>query len=303
MNLPKVSVVCTCYNQEDYVLDALNSVLRQEYPNLELIVVDDNSTDRSAEMILEFQARHPETLVIINEENLGICKSFNKGYSHSSGDYLVDLAADDILLPDRIALGVKSLETLGKEFGVNYCDCEFIDSNSESIGFQYKNKAHYKKLPQGNVFASLLARHMISSPTLLFRREVMEKLNGYDETLSFEDFDFWVRSSRYFYYSFTPFVLVQKRLLTGSLGKEQYHFQNRHIRTILEVCKKASALVHDKKEINALQKRISIEFRRSVRTGNLKEAKAFLALLRSTGSFFRFRGLYFLVSSFRSILR
>lgn len=303
MNSPRVSVICTCYNHEDYVIEALNSVLQQTYSNVELIVVDDNSTDNSGERILEFQARNPETLVIFNEENLGICKSFNKGFQQSTGDYLIDLSADDILLPERIESGVKSLESLGHKFGVNYCDCEIIDDQSEQLGFQYKNKVSYSRLPQGDVFIPLLAKHTISSPTMLFRKEVMEKLGGYDESLSFEDFDFWVRSSRYFYYSFTPEVLVQKRMLADSFSKEQYQYQNRHIRTIFEVCKKAAKLVHDKRERNALQRRIGIEFRRSIRTGNFKEAMAFLGLLRSTGSFFRFRGYYFLVSSFRSILR
>ena len=303
MNLPKVSVICTCYNHEDFVIEALNSVIGQTYPNIELIVIDDNSNDKSADRILEFQARYPETLVIFNEKNAGICTSFNKGLKHSAGEYLIDLAADDLLLPDRIEKGVKSLETLGDLFGVNYCDCEFIDATSESAGFQYKGKISYKKVPQGDVFIPLLSKHWISSPTLLFRKQVMEKLGGYDESLSFEDFDFWIRSSRIYYYSFIPEVLVKKRKLVNSLSNQQYQVQNPHIRTIFEVCKKASVLVRNKKERKALQKRVITELKRSLRTRNFREASAFLGLLRSTGSFFRFTGYHFLVSSFRSILR
>jgi glycosyltransferase involved in cell wall biosynthesis len=303
VNFPKVSVICTSYNHQDYVLEALNSVMSQTYPNIELIVVDDNSSDKSANRILQFQARNPETLVILNDKTLGICKSFNKGFRNSSGAYLIDLAADDILHNDRIEKGVQSLENLGKPFGVNFCDCEIIDQASETLGYQYKGKINYNKVPQGEVFASLLSRHWISSPTLLFKREVIEKLRGYDETLSFEDFDFWVRSSRYYHYSFTPEVLVTKRKLHDSLSPVQYQLHNSHIRSIIYVCKKAAVLVREKRERKALQKRIVIEMRRAIKTHNIREAKAFLQLLRSTGSFFRFWGYHFLVSSFRSMLR
>ena len=104
---PLVSVICLCYNQGEFINDAVNSVLNQEYSNIELIIIDDHSTDVSTEIIQEIVTKNPQIKAIYNPQNIGNCKAFNIGYYASSGEYLIDLAADDLLDPNRISKGLE----------------------------------------------------------------------------------------------------------------------------------------------------------------------------------------------------
>ena len=91
---PKVSVLMCNYNYGDYIAQAIKSVLEQTLTNFELIIVDDSSIYGSVEIISEKIKANPETIFIQNEYNLGNCKSFNRGYSKSTGSYIIDLSAD-----------------------------------------------------------------------------------------------------------------------------------------------------------------------------------------------------------------
>ena len=100
--MPWVSVICTAYNHEDFIDEALQSVVSQDYPNVELIVIDNASTDATAGRISAFIAHHPTIQFIQNRENLGLNRAFNQGLTRAGGRYVIDLSADDVLLPNRI---------------------------------------------------------------------------------------------------------------------------------------------------------------------------------------------------------
>src|SRR5687767_6161263 len=106
---PLVSVICLCYNQARFVREAVASVLAQTYPHVELIIVDDASTDDSAAVIRSIVQDNPAIRCLVLEKNVGNCKAFNTGLSLAKGDYIIDLAADDLLLPRRIESGVQAL--------------------------------------------------------------------------------------------------------------------------------------------------------------------------------------------------
>ena len=82
---PLVSIICHCYNHSKFVLETLKSVLNQTYDNIEVIVVDDFSTDNSADVISSFMVKHPEIKFIQNHRNLGITKSFNRILKKTKG--------------------------------------------------------------------------------------------------------------------------------------------------------------------------------------------------------------------------
>src|SRR6187455_35784 len=105
MNGPLVSVICLCYNQASFVREAVLSVIHQTYRDIELIIIDDASTDNSVEVISDVLKSHPSIKFIPLKKNVGNCKAFNMGYRLSRGQYLIDLAADDVLLPARIERG------------------------------------------------------------------------------------------------------------------------------------------------------------------------------------------------------
>ena len=150
---------------------------------------------------------------ILTDANLGNCAAFNLGFRASGGAYLIDLAADDILLPSRVSKGVDNLESRSSDYGVEFCDVELLLESSESEGTHFKRNADgelIEKVPEGDVYKNLVERYVINTPGMMIRRQVLDDLNGYDESLSYEDFDFWVRSSRKYHYAFTNDVLVQK---------------------------------------------------------------------------------------------
>ena len=131
----------------------MQSVLSQTYKNYELIVVDDGSTDESAAIIEKFQKQHPEITFIRLEKNEGICKAFNTAFKICTGEFIIDLAADDILLPERLERGIKIFETLDDSYGVIFSDAEWIDAQGKRLCF-HSEKYPHDTIPQGNIYES-----------------------------------------------------------------------------------------------------------------------------------------------------
>ena len=260
----KVTVICICYNHAPYVMESMQSVLDQTYKNYELLVVDDGSTDNSVPVIEAFQKKHPQIKFIKQQKNLGICKAFNSAFRISTGDFLIDLAADDILLPQRLESGVKTFEALSKDVGVIFGDAEWIDEGGQHLSF-HSQKYPHQTIPQGDVYKDLIERYFICSPTMMFRREVLDALGGYDENLTYEDFDFWIRSSRIFQYHYVSEILVKKRKLKNSLSEKQFKILNRHNYSTYRVCLKIASLNKTKDERDALERRLQYEMRQCIR--------------------------------------
>jgi glycosyltransferase involved in cell wall biosynthesis len=283
MKKPLVSVICLCYNHSSYVGEAIQSVFQQTYDEVELIVVDDGSTDGSPQEIRNLLDGLPNVEFLALEENQGNCKAFNQGLKLAQGKYVIDLAADDVLCPERIELGVKALEAVGESYAVHFTDAYFINKKSEMIGSHYPRDNAGKLLievPQGDVYADLLARYIVCTPTMMMRKSVLDELGGYDELLAYEDFDFWVRSSRNYNYLYTDAILVKKRLLNTSLSMTQYTKNSPMLWSTFQVCEKAYTLNRNKYEDEALIKRIRYELRQALLSANYPVARKFLELLQ-----------------------
>ncbi|MEQ9404273.1 MAG: glycosyltransferase [Cyclobacteriaceae bacterium] len=279
MNQPLVSIICLSYNHSEFVAEAISSVLGQNYPNIELIVVDDGSSDDSRQVIEEY-IKGTDSKFIVLEKNVGNCKAFNKGFRKSKGDFIIDLAADDVLLPDRVMEGISSFNK--NDIGVHFCNTVFIDINGNETGYHFEHNKDGKlmqEVPQGDVYIDLIERYFISPPTMMIRREVLEELDGYDETLLYEDFDFWIRSSRNWKYGYTDKVLVKKRILDNSHSKSQFQFRSSHQKSTLAVCQKIKALNRTVDENQALRRRCWYEIKQCIRQGNFSLIPYFMRLL------------------------
>ncbi|NEM98306.1 glycosyltransferase family 2 protein [Pontibacter burrus] len=277
MPLPRVSIICLCYNHERFLKEALDSALAQTYPNLELIVVDDSSTDNSPTIIDEYCRRFPQISFISTGQNVGNTKAFNIGWRASEGEFIIDFATDDVLLPDRVEKQVNQFLALDKSYGVVYSDAAYIDDHSN---FLHLHSQKYKPSLDADVFREVLKRYFICPPTMMMRREVLEELNGYDETLAYEDFDFWVRSARNWNYSYLPEITTKRRLHHNSLSAKYYTSDGKMLRSTLEVCQKAVKLLRTKDEKTALIQRLKYEIRHAYLTNHFTETKQFLKLLR-----------------------
>jgi len=265
-NNPLVSVICLCYNHELFVIETLESVLNQTYANFELIIVDDCSTDTSVEKINQWLQNNPKCKFIQNQHNLGNTKSFNIAAQHSNGTYLIDLAADDLLLPNCIEKQVKTFETSGfKNLGLVYGNVQNINESHEILNEYFPVNEDNKvisKRPTGSIFSSIIdSGKTICSVSAMFTKEAFLKLNGFDEKLAYEDLDFWIRLSKVYEIDFIDAILVQKRLVSNSLGS-QFHdksYSKRINTSTIMILNKAYALCDSKIEYRNLLKRIHYE--------------------------------------------
>lgn len=278
--LPLVSIVCLCHNHLAYLRQAIQSVLDQSYPKIELIVVDDGSTDGSKDMIQAF-IKGKDIQFIDIPTTIGNCAAFNKGFRISKGEYIIDLAADDILLPERVLKGINTF--LNSSAGVTFCDVMNVNENGLELTTHFKRDEKnelQEQVPEGDVYMDLIKYYFISPPGMMIKREVLEELEGYDETLLYEDFDFWIRSSRNWKYAFTNEVLVQKRKVSGSLSEQQFRYKSKHQKTTFRVCQKIKKLNRSSKENSALRKRCIYEIRQCLKQGNIDLIPKFIGLLR-----------------------
>lgn len=281
MSAPLVSIICLCHNQSPWVQEALEAAWTQAYPSLELVVVDDASTDTSVLEIKKWLKDRPGVKFIPLQENIGNCRAFNIGLSQAKGRFIIDLAADDVLLPERVAVGVQALQEAGPEWGVHFSDAWYIDAAGNFLKPHYKRNVKGELLqpvPQGWVYKEVLEQYFICTPSMLMRREVLEQLGGYDESLAYEDFDFWVRSAKQWKYCYTDKVLVNKRVVPHSWSARQYEATNAQLASTLSVCKKAQALNNSPEEDRALARRLRFELRQALRYRQAHIAAAFLAL-------------------------
>lgn len=271
-----VTVICLCYNHAEFVVETLNSVLNQSYPNVELIIADDCSTDNSVEVIENWLKNHPKILFVKNEKNLGNTKTFNKAFKHSKGDYLIDLAADDLLLPDCVSKQVQAFEDLSLEnLGIVYGNVENIleDGSFDSYYFPVNDKGNVlKKRTSGDVYLEVLTGETMCSASALVKRNVFENLGGYDENLAYEDLDFWIRASRIYNFAFLDAVVIQKRIVKTSMTADFHRKRSKRAKKInfstYLIIKKALQLNKTKEEDSALLKRVHYELLLAYKTGN-----------------------------------
>jgi glycosyltransferase involved in cell wall biosynthesis len=270
-NNPLVSIICVSYNHERFVAEAILSVLNQSYKNIELIVVDDGSTDNSVEIIKKIGVR------LIALEHNGYTAAFNEAWKVCKGDFIIDLAADDVLPPERVRMGVDEFSKYGEDYGVQFGDVLYM---TEDAILKNKHSEKFPYPPQGDVYLPLITKYFVVAASQMIRRSVLKKLNGFDETLAYEDFDFWIRSSREFKYFYTPGVLVKKRIVKGSMSDNQFRKGSEQQLSTYRVCEKILALNKSAEENSALKKRLWYELRQSLLRTDFALAGKYFQLLK-----------------------
>ncbi|OXA76663.1 hypothetical protein SAMN05444397_101151 [Flavobacterium aquidurense] len=263
-----VTIICLCYNQEKYVVESLFSAINQDYPFIEVIVVDDFSTDNSKETIEKWLINYPEVQFIPNETNLGSTKSFNKALKLAKGDYIIDLACDDVLLPNCVSSQLKAFqESSFKNLGVVYGNAELINDKGNSYFYYFPvdfDKKTIEKRATGDIYLSVISGgNSICSVSSMVKKSVFDTLNGYDENLAYEDLDLWIRASRIYNFDYIDKILIKKRISTTSLGthffiKNDARSKKINYSTYL-IIQKAIRLNQSKIEHRAILKRMHFE--------------------------------------------
>ena len=185
-NYEKVSVLMSTYNEPlDWIREAVDSILNQTYPNIEFIIIVDKPDNRELILLLEeYKKENNNIVLIINEKNLGLVESLNKGIQCATGEYIARMDADDISESARIEKQVRYL----KENSYNLVGSYFTP-------FWLDNRKHVCVLPKkdGAIRETFRHRNCVQHPTWLGEKKVFIELNGYRNIDACEDFDFLVR--------------------------------------------------------------------------------------------------------------
>lgn len=194
-NLPMVTVGVPLYNHEKYIVKCLQSIVKQSYKNIELIVIDDDSPDNSYEVAKNYlENQNYNNYSIKTRPNKGLCNTLNEIAKQAKGKYISIIASDDFWMLNKIEEQVAFLE--------NYPDIALVHSNSIKVDDQ-DNEIGYvdysSKENSGNLYESIIhGKGGINTPSHLYRTDVYEKIGYYDPSFRFEDTDFWLRLTKVF---------------------------------------------------------------------------------------------------------
>lgn len=201
-NGPFISVLMCVYNGEEYLAEAIGSILNQSYSNFEFIIINDGSTDKSESIILSFE--DDRIRYVKNESNLKLIPSLNKGLNLVKGKYIVRMDADDICFPNRIEEQVDFLER-HPDAGVVGC---FVTTLGQDNGRVIK----FKTQPDEIKFKLFFNNHVFH-PTVVIRTSLIRDFGfKYENYLHAEDYQLWIRISRVSNIYIIPKVFLKYRI-------------------------------------------------------------------------------------------
>lgn len=280
-----VSVILTAYNHEKYIKPALESIRKHTYRPMECIVVDNGSTDKTANRIIDWKNKHPDLpfdfqFIFRKPGEMGYCASFNDAFSLANGDYFIDMSADDLLLEDHLG---RSVEQLKQNIKAACCfsDIWLLDEKGNKKTFYKRDKEGtlLQKIKIGNLYKDIVARYILPSASLVFDANAFRKEGGYDEYLSYEDFDIMVRLSRNYQFVFSNHIGITKRIHQKAYSNSQYQpRESKMLQSTLEICQKIKKMNIRPKEDRALLERVLHELKHALWSGNFEVARGFLVL-------------------------
>jgi glycosyltransferase involved in cell wall biosynthesis len=206
--MPEVSVIIPTYNRARDVCSAVDSVLAQRFDDLEVIVVDDGSTDETQELL---ERRYGDRIVYVYQENQERCVARNTGIHHSSGTYVAFLDSDDVWLPDKLAA---QMDMAGRypEAGLLYGRVFPIDSDGR-WHLREAEMVGWGEPEASRIFDRLVMVNVIPTPTVVVKRESLDRVGLFDKAFSYcEDWDLWLRIAFHYDVVFVPGAVAGARV-------------------------------------------------------------------------------------------
>ncbi len=185
---PKITVLLSVFNDEKYIKQSINSILSQTFTDFELLIIDDCSTDNTTDILKVY--KDPRIKIIINNKNIGITKSLNKGLKIARGEYIARHDSDDISYPDRLKKQFNFLER-NKSYVMVGSHTNVIDESSNHI--EYWNDERTSE----EIFYTLSYTNILTSSSIMFCKKILDVSGDYNETYDHtEDYELWYRISR-----------------------------------------------------------------------------------------------------------
>jgi glycosyltransferase involved in cell wall biosynthesis len=229
---PELSVILSVYNGQNYISEAIDSILTQTFTDFELILINDGSNDATPTIINSYS--DSRIVYIQNEKNIGIPKSLNKGLKIARGRYIAIMDADDISLPDRFLKQFTFLEN-NPEVAVCGTWINIIDKNGNLVD-------NWIYPISSNVISFCLMFYCcIANPTTMYRKKITQKIGDYNpEFIAAMDYDLWIRANEHYTISNLPEFLLNYRIHGENISQnrekhchEDYRIRKKGIELLL----------------------------------------------------------------------
>lgn len=223
---PLVSVIIPAYNAETFIGRTLNSVLSQTYTNIEVLVVDDGSQDRTTE-IVDFFSQQDGRITLLKQANAGVAAARNLAIAKSKGEYIAPIDADDIWYPQKLEKQVQCMLEADPSVGLIYAWSVNIDEEDAIMGKCNPYFISNFQSIEGNVYPAMLYFNIIGNGSApLIHRDCFSKLGGYNTKFKeqnaqgCEDWDIYLRIAEHYQFRLVPDFLIGYRQLNGSMSRD-----------------------------------------------------------------------------------
>jgi len=243
-----VSVIIPTYNSDKYLSDSIESALAQTYPHVEIIVIDDGSTDNTKKVVEPYLG----IITYLYKENAGPASARNLGIAKSHGEYIAFLDADDYWLPEKLKIQIDFFQS-NPQYGMIHANNLILETEREPypafIG---------ESPPTGWVFKNLFLSNHINNLTVILKRECLDKVKGFDESkelIGIEDYELWLRISLFYEIGFLDKIVAVYRVHCDNISKEskdiqsQFYLTNKFGLLIKAMNNDFSGLISEKREI------------------------------------------------------
>lgn len=186
-----VSIILPTYNREHSIRKSIESILQQTYSHWELLIIDDGSTDRTEEIAADIAVSDSRVHYYRQSQNRGVAAARNEGIRQAQYDYIAFQDSDDIWKEDKLE---KQMRIFEQQPRVGMVYCAYEGTRQDGVTVQVPDDSVDTENLQGNLYRQLLRRNVIGGPTAVIRRECLDKVGGFDETLTcLEDWELFLR--------------------------------------------------------------------------------------------------------------
>jgi len=216
----KVSIIIPTYNRERYIGDAIDCVLSQTYNNIELIIVDDGSTDKTKSIVFSYKKKHKDIKYIF-QKNQGVAAARNNGMKRAKGELIAFLDSDDLWLTDKLQIQVEFLKSHKK---IDFLFTDMLESQDDRITslswlkqMPYYNRLKAQKDKVIDIVEFLYHKNCVPTSSVIIRKKILKTTGYFNETLRIsEDREFWIRACS----------KVPSACITDSLVEKRDHSEN-----------------------------------------------------------------------------
>lgn len=234
-NQPLVTIIIPAFNHENFIKECLDSAEAQSFSNIELLIINDGSKDRTHQVIEEWLVNASDRWVrleYINQENKGLTSTLNWALKWAKGKYISPIASDDVMCPGKIELLVEDLEQKGDSYAAAFGDAQFMDEKGKTLDLEIKDDTgntldshqlflnYYtfgRKIDLSNPdffgsYSTLLSGNYLPAMSSLIRTEYIRNVGGWTSGNCVEDWELWLKLSKKHRFSLVKEVVALYRL-------------------------------------------------------------------------------------------